>query len=146
MHGIGTLVNCAAIIVGSGIGIAVKGGLPKRFQDTIMHGVALAVMFIGIGGALSGLLKVFDGGIDTQNTMLMVLSMVLGAVLGELLNLDAKLNKLGEWTKKKIPERLAGKSFVEGFVNASMLFCVGAMAVVGALEDGLHGEIGRAHV
>lgn len=140
MHGLGTLVNCATIIAGAAIGIAVRGGLPKRFQNTIMHGVALAVIFIGLGGAMSGLLSAEGPVINTQNTMLMVLSLVLGAVTGELLDLDTKLNRLGEWAKKKIPERIAGRSFVEGFVNASMLFCVGAMAVVGSLEDGLNGN------
>ncbi len=141
MHGIGTLVNAGTIILGSLIGIAVKGGLPKRFQDTIMHAVSFAVIFIGIGGALAGLLSVGESGaISTQNIMMMVLSLVLGAVTGELLNLDKKLNTLGEWAKSKIPEKLTGKSFVEGFVSASMLFCVGAMAVVGSLEDGLHGN------
>lgn len=140
MHGIGTLINSGAIIVGAAVGIAARGGLPKRFQDTIMHGVALAVMFIGVGGAMSGLLSAEGGAINTQNTMLMVLSLVLGAVTGELIDLDTKLTKLGIWTKAKIPEKLAGGTFVEGFVNASLLFCVGAMAVVGALEDGLSGD------
>ena len=141
MHGIGTIVNAAVIIIGAAMGMAVKGGLSKRFQDTIMHGVGLAVMFIGIGGAMAGLLSSGeDGGFSTQNTMLMVLSLVLGAVVGELLNIDKKLNNLGEWAKTKIPEKFAGKTFVEGFVSASMLFCVGAMAVVGSLEDGLHGD------
>lgn len=141
MHGLGTIINFSAVIVGATLGLALKGGLPKRFHTTILHGVALAVMFIGIGGALSGLLTAEDGGvINTQNTFLMVLSLVLGAAVGELIDIDGKLNRLGEWTKKKIPERIAGKSFVEGFVNASMLFCVGAMAVVGSLEDGLSGD------
>lgn len=140
MHGIGTIVNCVAIIAGSLVGVAVKGGLPKRFQDTIMNGVGLAVIFIGIGGAAAGLIVVNGGALTTQNTMMMVLSLVLGAVVGELINLEERLDRLGEWTKRKMPRKLAGNSFVEGFVNASMLFCVGAMAVVGSLEDGLNGD------
>ena len=140
MHGIGTLINCATILVGTGLGIAVKGGLPQRLQDTIMHGVALAVMFIGIGGALSGLLALEGGALGTQYTMMMVLSLVLGALTGELLDIDTGLEKLGGWVKRKVPKKLTGSTFVEGFVTASMLFCVGAMAVVGSLEDGLNGD------
>lgn len=140
MPGIGTIVNCAAILVGTAVGAAVKGGLPKRVQDTIMHGVGLAVMFIGIGGAMTGLLTIEVGGIATRYTMMMVLSLVLGAVIGELLDIDAALERLGAWVKKKVPEKMAGSTFVDGFVTASMLFCVGAMAVVGSLEDGLNGD------
>ncbi|MDR0952066.1 MAG: DUF554 domain-containing protein [Oscillospiraceae bacterium] len=140
MIGLGTIENCAAIIIGAGLGLLMKGRLPKRFQETIMHGVALAVLFIGLGGALAGLLTLTEGELATRNTMLMVLSLVLGAIVGEALDLDAKLNRLGEWTKKKVPERLAGSSFVSGFVSASMLFCIGAMAVVGSLQDGLSGD------
>ncbi len=140
MHGLGTIVNCAAVIVGSAIGILIKGGLPKRFEDTIFSAVGLAVMFIGLGGALSGLMTVSDGALGTQYTMLMVLSLVLGAILGELLDIETRLDRLGERIKTKMPKKLAGNTFVEGFVTASMLFCVGAMAIVGSLEDGLNGD------
>lgn len=140
MHGIGTLINCATVLAGTGLGIAVKGGLSQRLQDTIMHGVALAVMFIGIGGALSGLLAIEGGVLGTQYTMMTVLSLVLGALTGELLDIDTGLEKLGGWVKSKVPKKLTGSTFVEGFVTASMLFCVGAMAVVGSLEDGLNGD------
>ena len=140
MHGLGTIVNCAAVLAGSLAGILIKGGLPKRFETTIFQAVGLAVVFIGLGGALSGLLKLSDGTLSTQYTMLMVLSLVLGAVLGEALNIEQGLENLGARLKKRVPEKYAGSTFVEGFVTASMLFCVGAMAIVGALEDGLSGD------
>lgn len=140
MHGIGTIVNFAAIIIGSVIGATVKGGLPKRFQDTVMSAVGLAVIFIGVGGAVSGLVTMSEGGLTTQNTMMMVLSLVLGAVVGEAIDLETRLERLGQWTKRKMPAKIAGNTFVEGFVNASILFCVGAMAVVGSLEDGINGN------
>ena len=140
MIGLGTIVNAAAIIGGATLGILIKGGLPKRFEDIIMSSIALAVLFIGIGGALVGLLYIGNGALSMQYIMLMVLSMVLGGIFGELLNIEAKLDSLGEAIKNKLPEKLAGNSFVEGFVTASMLFCVGAMAIVGALEDGLSGD------
>ena len=140
MHGLGTLVNCAAILAGSLVGLLIRGGLPKRFEETIFQAVGLAVVFIGLGGALSGLLKLSDGALTTQYTMLMVLSLVLGAVIGEALNIEKGLENLGTRLKKRVPEKYAGSSFVEGFVTASMLFCIGAMAIVGSLEDGLTGS------
>lgn len=140
MHGLGTIVNCAAVLVGSLVGILIKGGLPKRFEETVFQAVGLAVVFIGLGGALSGLLKLADGALSTQYTMLMVLSLVLGAVIGEALNIEKGLENMGGRLKKRVPEKYAGSTFVEGFVTASMLFCVGAMAIVGSLEDGLSGD------
>ncbi len=140
MHGLGTIVNCLAIIIGSILGILIKGGLSKRFEETIFSAVGLAVMFIGLGGALAGFLVISDGALKTQYTMLMVLSLVLGAVTGELLNIEKRLDHLGEWIKGKMPRKLAGNTFVDGFVTASTLFCVGAMAIVGALNDGLNGD------
>ena len=140
MHGLGTIVNCLTIIIGSTVGILIKGGLPKRFEETIFSAVGLAVMFIGLGGALSGFLVIDKGALSTQYTMLMVLSLVLGAVVGESLNIERRLDHLGDWIKGKMPKKLAGNNFTEGFVTASMLFCVGAMAIVGSLEDGLNGN------
>lgn len=140
MHGLGTIVNCLAIIIGTGVGIIIKGGLSKRFEQIIFSAIGLAVMFIGLSGALSGFLYISDGGLDTQYTMLMVLSLILGAVVGEWLNIEKGFDRLGEWIKKRVPKKLAGNTFVDGFVNASILFCVGAMAIVGALNDGLAGD------
>ena len=140
MHGLGTIVNTLTIIVGSTVGILIKGGLPKRFEETIFSAVGLAVMFIGLGGALSGFLVIENGALSTQYTMLMVLSLVLGAVIGESLNIERRLDHLGDWIKGKMPKKLAGNTFTDGFVTASMLFCVGAMAIVGSLEDGLNGN------
>ena len=140
MHGLGTIVNCLAIIIGAAIGLFIKGGLAKRYEETIFSAVGLAVIFIGLGGALAGFLVIKDGVLDTQYTMMMVLSLVLGAVTGELLDIETRLDHLGEWIKSKMPKKLAGNTFVDGFVTASMLFCVGAMAIVGSLEDGLNGN------
>jgi uncharacterized protein len=140
MHGLGTIANCAAIIIGSLFGILIKGGLSKRFEETIFSAVGLAVMFIGLGGALASLLTISDSAISTQYTMLMVLSLVLGALVGEALNIEKGLEHLGEWIKGKMPKKLAGNTFVDGFVTASMIFCVGAMAIMGSIQDGLSGS------
>ncbi|PKM72715.1 MAG: DUF554 domain-containing protein [Firmicutes bacterium HGW-Firmicutes-16] len=140
MHGLGTIVNTLTIIFGATVGILIKGGLAKRFEETIFSAIGLAVMFIGLGGALSGFLVFENGALSTQYTMMMVLSLVLGAVVGESLNIERRLDRLGDWIKGKMPKKLAGNTFTDGFVTASMLFCVGAMAIVGSLEDGLNGN------
>ena len=107
MHGLGTIVNCSTIIIGAAIGLLIKGGLAKRYEETIFSAVGLAVIFIGLGGALAGFLVINNGALATQYTMMMVLSLVLGAVTGELLDIEKRLDKLGEWIKSKMPEKLA---------------------------------------
>jgi uncharacterized membrane protein YqgA involved in biofilm formation len=141
MIGLGTIVNMAAIIIGSTVGIIIKGSLKQRFQDTIMNALGLAVMFIGISGALQGILTIKDNGLETENIMLMIVSLALGAFLGELINIEQKLEKLGELIKVKLQVKgEKGQNFVEGFVNSSLLFCIGAMAIIGSLQDGLSGN------
>lgn len=129
MIGTGTLVNAGAIIVGTALGVVLKNGIPKKVQDMIFLAVGVAVMFIGILGVVN----------NEGNSMLLVLSLVIGGVIGELLKLEDRMEVLGEKIKKRfIKENAAGSAtFVEGFVSASILFCVGAMAIVGSLNDGM---------
>ena len=129
MIGIGTLVNAGAIIVGSILGILLKGGIPERVQNIIYTAVGVAVMFIGITGVIN----------NQGDSMLLVLSLVIGGVIGELCKLDEHMESLGEKIKKRfIKENAAGSAtFVEGFVSSTLLFCVGAMAIVGSLNDGM---------
>lgn len=127
---IATLVNCGVIIVGCIIGLFIKGGIPERFNKIIMNGLALCAMFIGFSGALEG-----------NNTIITIVSMAVGALIGELINIDKWLNKLGETIQKKLDKGNGKESRIaEGFVNASLLFCVGAMSIVGALQAGLAGN------
>nr|WP_312614138.1 DUF554 domain-containing protein [Oscillibacter sp.] len=139
---IGTTVNALAILAGSVAGLSLAriakhlpmaegGALGRRLQDTVMKSVALCVLYIGVSGSLKG-----------QNMLIVILSMVLGALLGELLDLDRRMRSLGDWVQKKTEHLLPGgtASVSEGFVAASLLFCVGAMAIVGALQDGLTGD------
>lgn len=112
--------------------------LKQRFQETIMNALGLAVMFIGISGALQGLFVVNEKGLVTVNIMLMIVSLALGAFLGELIDIEARLDSMGELLKKKLKVKgEKGKNFVEGFVSSSLLFCIGAMAIIGSLRDGL---------
>ncbi len=141
MIGLGTLGNIALILIGSTIGMIIKGGLKQRFQETIMSGLGLAVMFIGISGALEGLLVTTDGKIVSTNIMLMIVSLAIGGFIGEAINIEAKLDRVGEWLKVKLKvNKEKDKGFVEGFVNSSLLFCIGAMAIIGSLRDGLSAD------
>lgn len=126
---LGTIVNFFTILVGGIIGVLLKGGLPKRFTDTIMSGVALCVIYIGISGTLKG-----------ENMLLIVISTAVGSLLGESINIDEKLILLGNFIENKAKNFSKDTSISLGFVTASLLFCVGAMAVVGSLESGLLGK------
>ncbi|WP_094606625.1 putative membrane protein YdfK [Sporomusa silvacetica DSM 10669] len=127
----GTLVNVVAVILGSGVGLALKQGIPEKYQNTLIHGMSLAVGIIGLQMALK-----------TQNVLIVILGIAVGAVIGEALNIDGGLNKIGEWLSAKLSgSDEAGKSNIgRGFVTASLVYCIGAMAVVGSIQDGLTGD------
>lgn len=124
---LGTFVNVAAIIIGGILGLLIKGGLPEKISTTVMNGLALCVLYIGISGTLKG-----------NNTLLIIISIAIGAILGEAIDIDNLLNKLGNFIQSKFKNK--SSSIAEGFVTSSLLFCVGAMAVVGSLESGLQGK------
>lgn len=135
---LGTIVNAAAIVVGGAIGLLLKKGLPKKMADTLMVGLGLCTLYIGISGCLAG-----------ENTLVLIVSMVIGTIIGEAIDLDDKINRLGKFLEKKFSgktEEMAEKvhqkkvSVAEGFVTSSLLFCVGAMAIVGSLQSGLTGN------
>ena len=126
---LGTIVNALAVIAGAFVGLLLKKGIPERISDVIMKGVALCVLYIGISGALSG-----------TNTLIIILSIVVGAVVGSLLDLDRRLNSLGELAERKLSKGDGKTSIAEGFVSASLLFCVGSMAIVGSIQSGLTGN------
>lgn len=139
MTGLGTIINVAAILIGATLGFIIKGGLSKRFEDTVTSAIGLCTMFIGISGAVAGLLKVSGSGLETRDTMVMIISLIGGALIGEWIDVEKRLETVGEWCKSKIPSQNGGGStFVEAFVTSSLIFCVGAMAIVGSLEDGLN--------
>lgn len=136
MTGLGTIVNFAAVLAGGLAGFLVKKGLPERFKTTIMQSLGLAVMIIGLSGTLQGIFQVIDGGkLDRLYIMGMIFSLVAGSIAGELLKIEEGLDKLGEWFQKRFAK--GESTFAKGFVTASLVYCVGAMAIVGSLEDGL---------
>jgi len=131
---LGTIVNSLAIIGGCLIGLIVKGRLTEKISSTIMNGLSLCVLYIGISGALKG-----------NDTLQMIICIAIGALVGEIIDIDKRLNNLGDMIEKKINSKKKNQSngkisISEGFVTSSLLFCVGAMAVVGSLESGLKGN------
>lgn len=126
---IGTLVNTLAAVVGGLLGSLLKKGIPDKLADLVQKGLALCVLFIGIKGSLDG-----------SNTLITILSMVVGAILGGLLDLDGKLEKLGARIQARFSRPGSGSRLAEGFVTASLLFCVGSMSVLGSLQSGLTGN------
>lgn len=140
MVGLGTIINVVAVLIGATVGILLHRFIPQRLQQTVMSGIGLAVCFIGISGVISRMLVLENGGFNTKDTMLMVASLVIGAFVGELLNIERRLEQFGDFCKKHIRSKKENARFTEGFVSASLLFCVGAMAIVGSLEDGLNGD------
>ena len=136
MRGIGTIVNFASVIVGSLIGMFCKNGISERVRSIIMQASGISVIFIGAAGAMSGMLKISDGAITSQNAMLITLSLVLGGIAGELINIEKRLDSMAEKLKSRVKDRGDSK-FCEGFVTATLVICVGAMAIVGPLKDGI---------
>lgn len=139
MIGLGTILNVGGILLGGVAGMLFGKGLPKRFQDTLMSAVSLCVLFLGIGGCLQEMLAIVDGGLESGGTMMMIGSFAAGAILGELLDLEGKMERFGEWLKHKTKSD-GDATFVDGFVTASLTVCIGAMAVVGAIQDGIRGD------
>ena len=126
---LGSLVNSAAIVLGGSIGLALKKGISDRLANAVMNALALCVLYIGVSGMLKG-----------ENILITILSMVAGTLVGDGLELDKKINQLGDTIENMVASPNEGVSVSKGFVTASLLFCVGAMAIVGALQSGLTGN------
>jgi len=138
MPGLGTLVNALAILFGGAAGLVLKRFLSTRLTDTVTHGLGLAVIMVGLWGTISNAFTVHDGGLHAQYTMIVIVSLALGALLGELINIEKHLDTLAKKCEKRFVSNEAPSTFAQGFVTASLIFCVGAMAIVGALEDGIN--------
>lgn len=139
MAGLGTLVNALAIIAGGIIGMVFGKKIPERMQETLLKVNGTAVLFIGIGGAMSKMLTIKDGVVNTQGSMMMIGSLAIGTVVGELLDLDGWMHRFGVCLQKKTGNG-SDSHFIEGFVSASLTVCIGAMAIVGAIADGIDGN------
>lgn len=128
---IGTIVNVAAIISGGILGLVFRGKFPQRIKKIVMQGISLAVILIGIQMALVAE--------SSTEILVVIFSLIIGGIVGELLGIEAKLDKTGEFLKKKFKNN-DNEHFVQGFVQTSLIYCVGAMAIVGAIQDGLNND------
>ncbi|MBR3836178.1 MAG: DUF554 domain-containing protein [Clostridia bacterium] len=126
---LGVIVNMVAAIVGGTIGTLFKKGIPEKITNGIMVAVGLCVVYIGIDGALKG-----------ENTLVLIISMLVGTAIGSLIDIDDKINRLGQWVEGKFNKGEKKVSIAEGFVTSTLLFCVGSMTVVGSLNAGLLGD------
>lgn len=139
MIGLGTIINTAAIILGGLSGMLFGKKITKRFQDTLTSAIAVCTLFIGIAGTIQEMFTVVNGGLSSSGTMMMIGCFALGALVGEALNLEKHMETFGEWLKRKTKSD-SDALFVDGFLTASLTVCIGAMAVVGAIKDGLTGD------
>lgn len=139
MIGLGTIINTAAVVVGGLIGLKLKNGIKKQLQDILMQACGVASIFIGASGTLAKMLVIREGQLETAGTMLLIFSLVIGGAIGCLLNIEKKMDGIGEKIKKAVKAQ-NDNLFVEGFVNVSLIICVGAMAIVGSIQDGISGD------
>jgi len=122
----GTIINAIAVVIGSFLGLILRSKLPKRITNTAFHGVGLFTIILGIIMA-----------IKTSNILIMIVSIVIGALVGEIIDIDKWINIFGEWLKKNF--KVKNERFSEGFITAFLLYCIGSMTILGAIEEGLGG-------
>jgi len=128
----GTLINIAAVLLGGGLGAWLGNRMPERMRETVLHGLGLVTLVIGLRMAS-----------ETQNVLIVMGSVLLGAILGEWWRLDVGLERLSEWLRQRVSGLISlgsGSRFTEGFVTASLVFCVGPVTILGAIQDGLRGD------
>lgn len=139
MYGLGTIINTGAIVAGGLAGILFGRFLKENVQDTLSKCCGVSTLMIGIAGALEKMLTLEKGAISGSGSMLLVLCLTVGGVIGELLNLEGAFECFGRWLKEKTGNA-KDKGFVNAFVTASLTVCIGAMAIVGSIQDGLTGD------
>ena len=137
MRGMGTIVNVLAIIIGGSLGLFCKNLLKDRYQETIMKATGIATMFLALSGTLSKMFVIQQEGIQTTGSMNVILSLVIGALIGEMIDIDHFFEKFGNWLKMKTKSQ-GNHQFVNAFVTASLTVCIGAMAIMGAIQDGIY--------
>ena len=139
MVGLGTVINVGAIVVGGLIGLLFGSRVSQRMQASLTAACGVAVIAIGLAGAMAGMLSVSDERLVSGQAMLVVVSLVIGGILGELLDLHGGITRAGAWLRNRTGNA-SDKGFVDAFVTASVTVCVGAMAVVGSIADGISGD------
>lgn len=124
----GTLLNVVTVLIGAAVGTALGARFPERIRQTVMAGLGIMVLVVGVGMALPG------------NALVVLMSVLVGGILGELLDLDGRLTALGQWLEARVARDGDAGRFTRGFVTASLVFCVGPMTILGSIQDGLVGD------
>ena len=137
MIGMGTLINAACVLLGGALGFLFGKALKQRYQDIMVAGCGLSTIFIGASGALKYMLVIADGALATSGEMMLVISMCLGALIGEVLNIEHHIERFGEWLRLRSHSERDPR-FIEGFTSASFTLCIGAMAIIGPMNDALY--------
>lgn len=139
MRGLGTVINVALLIFGGLCGLLFGKKLNERIKDTLLSVNAVAIMMLAVGGVMQNMLSLSDGKLSTGGTVMMIVSLTLGGLIGEIININALVDKFGEWLRIK-SHSTGDDSFVSAFVSASCTVCIGAMAVIGSINDGVSGD------
>lgn len=139
MIGLGTVINVAAIIAGGLVGLVFSRAISARYQETLMHAIGVCILFVGISGAVQEMMTVTSDGLKSGGTMMIVVSYAVGSLLGEWINLEQRIEQFGKWLKVKTGNTKE-KQFVDAFVTASLTVSIGAMAIVGSIQDGISGD------
>lgn len=139
MIGLGTVINAAGVIIGGIVGMFAGKLIKQRAADMLVSCCGLSVIFIGAAGALEKMLTVTENGLEAGGSMLIVASLAIGGILGELINIDGRAQQLGEWLKEKSGSG-GDTKFIGGFLSASYTICIGAMAVIGPMNDAIYGD------
>ena len=132
MVGLGTIINVIGIVCGGLLGLAFGKRLPERFQTILIQASSVCVLFLGIGGCMEQMLQLSEDKLVSGGSIMMILCFVLGSIVGELINIDQRLEQFGIWLKERTGSS-GDTTFVDGFVTASLTVCIGAMAVVGCI-------------
>ena len=139
MRGLGTVINVALLIFGGLCGLLFGKKLNERIKDTLLSVNAVAIMMLAVGGVMQNMLSLSDGKLSTGGTVMTIVSLTLGGLIGEIININALVDKFGEWLRIK-SHSTGDDSFVSAFVSASCTVCIGAMAVIGSINDGVSGD------
>ncbi len=139
MAGLGTIINTACIIAGGLLGHLFGRFFRERHQETLTMACGVSVLFLGMAGALHYMLDIYDDSLAGGGTMLIILSLCLGGLVGEIIGIEDAFERFGEWLKVKTGNS-GDQGFVGSFVTASLTVCIGAMAIVGAIQDGVSGD------
>ncbi len=139
MRGLGTIINAFAIILGGMLGILGKRFLKEHYQETIIKSTGFSVLFLGAAGTLAKMLVPTKEGLTVSGSMTLILSLALGALVGEIIDIDALFDRFGDWLKHKTGSD-GDNQFTNGFVSASLTVSIGAMGIMGSIQDGIYGD------